>query len=72
MKKAENKERNFFPDFMLSCSVEIISLTPRFNAVNLERAQAKPFKRFFYAHTFRTRLKPGVNEKFSTKQCFPY
>jgi hypothetical protein len=31
----------------LCCAVEIISLTPRFNAVNLERAQEKPFKRFF-------------------------
>jgi hypothetical protein len=26
---------------------------------------------FFSSHTFRTRLKPGVNEKISTKQ-FPF
>jgi hypothetical protein len=50
------------------CSVEIISLTPRFNAVNHERTKEKPFKRFFSSHTFRTRLKPGVNEKISTQQ----
>jgi len=43
-------------------------LTPRFNAVNHERAQEKPFKRFFSARTFNTRLKPDVNEKFSAKQ----
>jgi len=36
--------------------------------VNRERAKEKPFKRFFPSRTFRTRLKPGVNEKFSTKQ----
>jgi hypothetical protein len=47
--------------------VEIISLTPRFNAVNHERAQEKPFKRFFSSRAFHTRLKPGVNEKLSTK-----
>jgi hypothetical protein len=29
-----------------SCFVEIISLTPRFNAVNHERAQKKPFRAF--------------------------
>jgi hypothetical protein len=34
-----------------SCSVETISLTPRFNAVNHERTKEKPFKRFFlFAH----------------------
>jgi hypothetical protein len=38
------------------CSVEIISLTPRFNAVNHERAQEKPFKRFF---SLRTPCAPG-------------
>jgi hypothetical protein len=33
------------------CPVEIISLTPRFNAVNHERTKEKPFKRFFlFAH----------------------
>jgi hypothetical protein len=50
------------------CSVEIISLTPRFNAVNQDLRKKKPFKRFFLLHAFCTRLKPGVNEKFSTKQ----
>jgi len=38
--------------------------------VNHERAKEEPFKRFFSSRTFRTRLKPGVNEKFSTKQLF--
>jgi hypothetical protein len=52
----------------VGCSVEIISLTPRFNAVKHERAREKPFKRFFSSRTFLTRLKPGVNEKLSTKQ----
>jgi hypothetical protein len=34
-----------------NCSVEIISLTPRFNAVNHKRTKEKPFKRFFlFAH----------------------
>ncbi len=47
---------------MKNCPVEIISLTPRFNAVACKRANEKPFKRFFSARTFRTRLKPGVNE----------
>jgi hypothetical protein len=36
------------------CSIKAIPLTPRFNAVNHER----------------TRLKPGVNEKFFTKQSW--
>ncbi len=40
----------------IKCSVEIISLTPRFNAVNHERAQEKPFKRFF---SLRTPCAPG-------------
>jgi hypothetical protein len=44
-----------------------ISLTPRFNAVDAECAKRKPFKRFFFGRTFNTRLKPGVNEKFSSK-----
>jgi hypothetical protein len=39
-------------DLMERCSVEIISLTPRFNAVNHERAREKPFKRFFSASPF--------------------
>jgi hypothetical protein len=51
-----------------SCPLEIISLTPRFNAVNHAHVQEKPFKRFFSAHRLHTRLKPGVNEKFSARQ----
>jgi hypothetical protein len=34
------------------CPIEIISLTPRFNAVNRERAKEKPFKRFFLRAPF--------------------
>ncbi|HEY5044161.1 MAG TPA: hypothetical protein VIK53_19495 [Verrucomicrobiae bacterium] len=50
------------------CLVEIISLTPRFNAVEAGSEKEKPFKRFFSASAFNTRLKQGVNEKFSTRQ----
>jgi hypothetical protein len=50
------------------CSVEDISLTPRFNAVNHDQAREKPFKRFFASRTVHTRLKPGVNDDFSPKQ----
>jgi hypothetical protein len=50
------------------CSVEIFSLTPRFNAVNgrtkkRNRLNGFPSRRLFY-----TQLKQGVNEKFSTKR----
>jgi hypothetical protein len=48
--------------------MEIISLTPRFNAVNRARAKEKPVKRFFSARTLCTRLKPGVNDQNFTKQ----
>jgi hypothetical protein len=47
---------------------DLFSLTPRFNAVSAEYEREKPFKRFFFVRAFNTRLKPGVNEKFSTKQ----
>jgi hypothetical protein len=50
------------------CSVEIISLTPRFNAVKHERTQKNRLNGLFSSRTLRPRLKPGVNEKFSTKQ----
>jgi hypothetical protein len=34
----------------------------------LDAKKKKPFKRFFFVRAFNTRLKPGVNEKFSTMQ----
>jgi hypothetical protein len=37
---------------MIDGSVEIISLTPRFNAVKHECTQEKPFKRFFPSAPF--------------------
>jgi hypothetical protein len=43
------------------------------NAVNHERAKENRLNGFLSSRTFRTRLKPGVNEKFSTKpfrECF--
>jgi hypothetical protein len=45
----------------------LFSLTPRFNAMDAECEKEKPFKRFFFARTFHTRLKPGVNEKLFAK-----
>lgn len=44
------------------CFQRIVSLTPRFNAVNRECADIKPFKRFSFQRAFLTRLKPGANE----------
>jgi hypothetical protein len=35
-----------------NCFVETFSLTPRFNAVNGECEEEKPFKRFFLQDTF--------------------
>jgi hypothetical protein len=47
-----------------------LSLTPRFNAVNCEQENEKPFKRFLREARLDTPLKQGVNEKrFSAKQC---
>jgi hypothetical protein len=45
------------------CSVEIISLTQRFNAVNTNEQTKNRLNGFRCAHRSRTRLKPGVNEK---------
>jgi hypothetical protein len=50
------------------CSVEIISLTPRFNAVNMKVKTKKRLNGFSLHAPFCTRLKPGVNKKLSTKQ----